>query len=329
MQPNTKLLTAEKEEDILEVISILARGEVVAIPTETVYGLAADAKNNNAVKKLFKVKNRPFYHPLIVHISAFEKLSEWAKDIPPAAEILAKQFWPGPMTLLLKKHDSVNNVVTGGLQTIAIRIPKNQAILQILDALDTGLAAPSANLHKRISPTTSQHVISALSGKIAAVLDGGQCSVGVESTIIDLTKSKVTILRHGPITKKMIESVLNESIDSPLVHSENVPGNMQSHYQPYTKTCLMSLDQIKLEINADQNQNKFFGVIHHSDWHFSSSNLMKKKLSKIKKSYSREIYKALHELDKVNAYKILVESPPTDEAWQDVIDRLSKASVID
>ena len=329
MNIKTKILNADKEKDILEAISMIQKGKIIAVPTETVYGLAADARNINAVKKIFSVKNRPSNHPLIVHIASFEQLSEWAKDIPPVTSIIATHFWPGPITLLLKKNDLVNDVVTGGLKTIAIRIPQNKALLKILHLLNTGLAAPSANPYKRISPTTSQHVMSGLSGKIDAVLDGGPCQIGIESTILDLTKSRMRILRHGPITKKMIEKIVKVSIESPSIHLKNVPGNMKSHYQPYTKTSLMSLHEIEIQLSQTKNKEKLFGVIHYSDFKSTYTNIKTIKLSKNKTQYGRLMYQALHDLDKINVHQILVEAPPNKDAWNDIYDRLSKASAID
>jgi len=329
MNKKTKILNADKEQDIVEAVSIIQRGEIVAVPTETVYGLAADARNVDAVKKIFAVKNRPANHPLIVHIASFEKLSEWAKDIPPVAAIIAKHFWPGPITLLLKKNDLVNDVVTGGLNTIAIRVPHNKAFLKMLELLNTGLAAPSANPHKRISPTTAQHVMSGLSGKIEAILDGGPCQIGVESTILDVTKDRISILRHGPITKKMIEDVLKVSIDSPLVHGENVPGNMKIHYQPYTQTLLMSFDEIKRRLSEPMDEEKVFGIIHYSDLVCLHKNIKAERLPSDKNGYSKLLYQALHAMDGIGACQIWVETPPLEDDWSDVLDRLSKASATD
>lgn len=328
MHQKTKVLNAGNEKDILEAIAMIQGGQLVAVPTETVYGLAADARNVDAVKNIFRVKNRPTDHPLIVHIAAFEQLSQWAIDIPPVAAIIAKHFWPGPITLLLKKKDLVNDVVTGGLTTIAIRIPQNKTLLKMLRLLNTGLSAPSANPYKRISPTAAEHVMSGLSGKIAAVLDDGPCQIGVESTILDLTKSRIRILRPGPITKKMIEDIVEVSIDSPSIYPENVPGNRQSHYQPYTKTSLITLDEIARQLSQTNNQEKLLAVIHYSDWKCAHNNIKTIKLSKNKIDYSRLIYQALHELDNIHADQILIEMPPNNDTWSDILDRLSKASAI-
>lgn len=328
MNKNTKILDAHKEQDIVEAVSLLSKGEIVALPTETVYGLAADAKNVEAVKNIFTVKNRPSNHPLIVHIASFDHLSEWVQEIPPIAAVLAQHFWPGPLTLLLKKHDQVNSVVTGGLKTIAIRVPDNKAFLHILNLLNSGIAAPSANPYKRISPTTAEHVMAGLSGKISAVVDGGPCQVGIESTIVDVTKDVVTILRHGPITKKMIEDVIKAPVASPLVHLEKVPGNVQSHYQPHTKTSLFSLDEIDLLLSQAENKKKKFGLIHYSDFTCTYQNVTVRKLSKDKNIYAQLLYKILHELDVIDADEILIEMPPHEDSWSDIFDRLSKATAI-
>lgn len=329
MNKKTKILYADQEKDIIEAVAIIKSGELIAVPTETVYGLAADAKNIDAVKKIFIVKNRPSNHPLIVHIGSFEELSEWAKDIPPITALIAKHFWPGPITLLLKKNDAINDVVTGGLDTIAIRIPQNKALLKILHILKTGLAAPSANPHKRISPTSSEHVMSGLSGKIEAVLDDGPCQIGVESTILDLTKETMSILRHGPISKKMIEKVVKVSINSPETHTQSVPGNMKSHYQPYTTTSMMDLAQLEEEISKKENSGKIFGVIHYSNLKKAYTNIQPINLSKNKAQYSQQIYKALHELDGLHTDKILIECPPKKDAWNDIFDRLLRACNVD
>ena len=329
MNKKTKILRTDNDQDILEAASMIQNGNIVAVPTETVYGLAADARNVNAVKQIFTIKNRPTYHPLIVHIASFQQVSQWAKNIPATAAILAEHFWPGPLTLLLNKHDDVNEVITGGLQTIALRVPQNKALLKILNYLDTGVAAPSANPHKRISPTTAHHVLSGLSGKIEAVLDDGPCQIGVESTILDLTTSHIKILRHGPITKEMIEKILNVAIESPSTHTEHVPGNMKSHYQPYTKTSLMSLNKIEAELSLPDNQEVLFGVIHYSDLESTYKNIQAIKLSKNKAEYSKLIYQALHELDTLNVHQILVQTPPNEDSWNDILDRLSKACAID
>ncbi|MCX5923048.1 MAG: L-threonylcarbamoyladenylate synthase [Candidatus Dependentiae bacterium] len=332
MTLKTKILQANKKEDVLIAAELLRASELVAVATETVYGLAADAKNPKAVEKIFIAKDRPSNHPLIVHISSFEKINYWAKDISPLAKIIAKNFWPGPITLLLKKSENVSNVVTGGLDTIAIRIPQNTVLLELLDILDTGLAAPSANPHKRISPTTAQHVLDGLSGKIAAVLDNGPCGIGVESTILDLTVEVPTILRQGPITQIMIEDVLRTQVIIAHNHSSKVAGNMKEHYQPNTKASLMTFEEIKKYISSPKNSNQKFAIMHYSEFEIGIKsaflNHIFQKMPLCKNDYARIMYQKLHELDAMKAHKILIEVPPKTAHWGDVLDRLSKATAL-
>lgn len=326
MRYNTQLLNANKKEDISIAADLLKSGDLVAVPTETVYGLAADARNPEAVKKIFTAKNRPVDHPLIVHIASYEKLHEWAKNISPLAHVLAKHFWPGPLTLLLHKADSVNTVVTGGLDTIALRVPANKALLSLLNIIDTGLAAPSANPHKKISPTIAKHVMDGLSGKIAAVLDGGPCDVGLESTILDLTGLEPRILRPGPITQKMLEDVLHMNVLVAEKHAQKVAGNMEVHYQPHTSTMLMPLEEIKAYVAQSANKDKKIAIMHYSNFEAQESNVCHMKVPCDKSGYAQNMYHAMHSLDAVNADLIIIESPPSDPEWADVLDRLSKAA---
>ncbi len=322
----TELLKTTNPQDILKAISLIRSGEIVAVPTETVYGLAADAMNDEAIKKIFIAKGRPPTHPLIVHISSFEQLSKWAKHIPLSANLLAKHFWPGPLTMLFKKKDSVHNSLTANLDSVAIRIPNNPALLDIIDALGSGLAAPSANPHTKISPTTAQHVMDNLYGKISAVLDGGACGIGIESTILDLTRPTITILRKGPITKEMIEEVLGHQIHMPNQHLENVPGNMKKHYQPYTKTKLMSANQILDYIDLPENKMKYFAFMYYSSILVLESHNNAVKVPSNKGDYAKVMYYTLHKLDGLGVDEILIETPPILKEWGDILDRLYKAS---
>lgn len=330
MHQETKLLQANKKEDVLIAADLLRASELVAVPTETVYGLAADAKNPEAVQKIFVAKGRPLNHPLIVHISSFEKINYWVQEVSPLAKVIAERFWPGPITLLFKKAEHISPVVTGGLDTIAIRIPKNTVLLELLDILDTGLAAPSANPHKRISPTTAEHVLDGLSGKIAAVLDAGPCGVGVESTILDLTCKTPTILRQGPITQAMLEDVLQVPVKIAQDHSSRVAGNMKEHYQPHTKALLMTFKEIQEYILSPKNRDQMFAVMHYSEFENvvknESTNTAFQKMPFDKKDYARIMYKTLHDLDAMQVDQILIEEPPKKDHWGDVWDRLSKAT---
>lgn len=220
---NTQQLSAMTPADIECAAQLLKQGQLVAIPTETVYGLAADATQPEAVKQIFSAKGRPANHPLIVHLGSAEQLSEWATDIAPEAYQLAEAFWPGPLTLLLPKAKQVSPVVTGGLESVGIRVPAHPVLLDILKTHRLAVAAPSANPYKKLSPTSAQQVLDGLNGRLAAVLDGGECQHGLESTIVDLTSKPFRVLRAGPITASELSAVLGQEVLQPQVHQVAVP----------------------------------------------------------------------------------------------------------
>lgn len=321
----TLRLSAESPEDLLSVIAVIQRGDIVAVPTETVYGLAADARNDEGIRKIFMAKNRPTNHPLIVHIESYQKLDDWAQNIPACAFDLAQAFWPGPLTLLLKKRSHVSDLVSGGLDTIALRVPAHPILLKIIEELDTGLAAPSANLHKQISPTTAAHVLSQLDGRIAAVLEGGSCSFGIESTILDLTQNIPTLMRKGPITQKMIEDILGFKIQDQCEMTANIPGNMKEHYQPKTRAFLWDKTALLAYIVDPGNKDKKFGVLSYTPLHIHDKHL-KINMPNTQAGYSSRLYSALHEADRLGVDEILIQSPPDDPAWEAVMDRLQKAT---
>lgn len=303
-------------------VSLLQQGEVVGLPTETVYGLAADAMNPDAIQKIFIAKNRPTYHPLIVHISSIQDISVWAQNISPRILELTEAFWPGPLTLLCHKNVNASSMITGGLETIAIRMPNHPIILEIIDKLGNGIVAPSANLHKGISPTEAQHVLNSLKGKISAVLDGGACQLGLESTILDTTNDVYRILRPGPITKWMIEDTIKAKIEEPILHQMTVSGNMRDHYQPRTPLFLMSMGEILSECESNLED---FIILHYSALPLSCE---KRKIAmpSQKEDYAKILYATLHKIDALNVKKIVVERPPNDAQWSDIHDRLYKAS---
>ena len=324
---HTRLLQASSAADCADAVRLLAQGELVAVPTETVYGLAADARQPLAVQKIFAAKERPRSHPLIVHLDSADKLPQWAARIPPAAQQLARAFWPGPLTLLLHKAPEVDNTVTGGRDTIALRVPDHPVLLEVIAALDSGIAAPSANPHKRLSPTSAAQVMATLDGRIAAVLDGGPCRVGLESTIVDLTGDRVRILRSGPITRQQLETVLGQPVELPLQHDTAVPGNMQVHYQPHAPLHLLPREQLLAQLAAHPAATLgvlFYGAIPpglalHAGLYCLA-------LPADKAGYARELYRRLHELDGLHPARILLEAPPVGADWLDVHDRLARAA---
>ncbi|MBD1584461.1 L-threonylcarbamoyladenylate synthase [Pseudoalteromonas sp. S16_S37] len=326
----TKILSTNDPQSLAAAYEHLLSGELVAIPTETVYGLAADASQPDAVSKIFAAKGRPADHPLIVHVESVDKLSHWASKVPKSAQLLAEAFWPGPLTVILPKAAHVSYVVTGGQDTVGLRVPNQPDVLALLARLNTGLAAPSANPYKRISPTTAEQVMFGLNKKIAAVLDGGPCEVGLESTILDLTGDVPTILRTGPITKSQIEAVLGCDVQLPKSHNVAVPGNVKAHYQPTKPVKLLAsnslLEQLTAHSTLSQND---IAVLYYSETLTASldeTSAVQMKLSADKAGYAQNLYYALYQLDNADIKHIWIELPPEQEQWLDVLDRLSRAA---
>lgn len=226
------------DEAIDRALEILRSGGLVAIPTETVYGLAADASNADAVRRIFEVKGRPGDHPLIVHITDAGELGRWAASVPPAAARLAETCWPGPLTLLLRRRPTVLDVVTGGRATVGLRVPAHPVALDLLRRFGGGLAAPSANRFGRVSPTTADHVLADLGSDVDLILDGGACPVGVESTIVDCTTDPPQLLRPGAITAEQIGALIDSGIDG-AEGASRAPGMLESHYAPAARVTLV------------------------------------------------------------------------------------------
>ncbi len=310
---------------IAQAVTILQAGGLVAVPTETVYGLAGDARSLGAVKKIFRVKQRPADHPLIVHIAHPEQLTEWARDIPEMAWQLVNTFWPGPLTVVLKKAADVSPLITGGQETIALRIPRHPIALALLEAFGGALAAPSANRFGHISPTTADDVREELAAAVDLILDGGPCEVGVESTIVDFSTGTPSILRPGAVTAAQIESVLGIHLASRKNTAPRVSGSHAVHYAPTTKTTLVTPDQLEaflLELTVTDvpvallvRRKKFlyWPGIH---WETMPTDA---------KAYAQALYHRLRELDKMEFKQIIIESVPDDPEWDAVRDRLQRA----
>ncbi|MFN3487609.1 MAG: L-threonylcarbamoyladenylate synthase [Emticicia sp.] len=222
--------------DIEHAIEVLKAGDVIGLPTETVYGLAGNAYNTEAITKIFTVKNRPTFDPLIVHTSNIERVHEFVKEIPEQAQLLAKHFMPGPLTLLLPKKEVISDLVTSGLETVAVRIPNHPLALELLQNLDFPLAAPSANPFGYISPTSAQHVDNQLGDKIKYILDGGECKVGIESSIIGFFNDEIVVLRKGGLAIEEIEAIVGKvRIEEHSSSNPKAPGMLKSHYAPRTR----------------------------------------------------------------------------------------------
>lgn len=316
-------------ESIQHAVDLLRQGQLVAFPTETVYGLGADASNPEAVAKIFAAKGRPADHPLIVHIAGADQINAWADEVPEAALRLAEAFWPGPLTIILNKKAEVPAAVTGGQNTVALRVPANPVALQLLQAFGGGIAAPSANRFGHISPTQASHVAEDLGDSVACILDGGPCSVGVESTIIDLSDEQPAILRPGRITRSQLKAVLQTEIRLSPQTKIRAPGMLAVHYAPHTMALLCATDTLIAMIDDLCGKGKKIGILAFSQTLSSvpcpSQHLIR--LPDQAEHYESALYSSLRELDKLQLETILIEQPPDCESWAAVNDRLSKATV--
>lgn len=327
-------------EEIKSASTLLKAGQLVAFPTETVYGLGCDAANADALARLYRVKGRPGDHPVIVHLASVEQLSDWAETVPEQALALAEKFWPGPMTLILKKSKKVLSAVSGGQDTVGLRIPSHPVALALLKEFNSGIAAPSANKHGKISPTTAEHVSSELGDLVAKVLDGGQCTVGIESTIIDLSGGMPRILRPGMITLEQIDAVLKDAkkagkSDKSKKSKQDAnansvapraPGTLSSHYAPSTGLKLFAHENLPRAIATAENLMMRVAVMAFSDPINCAAVITWKQLSEEPAECARQLYAAMRELDTVGADYIIVEEPPELEEWIGILDRLRRAA---
>ncbi|MFJ6484564.1 MULTISPECIES: L-threonylcarbamoyladenylate synthase [unclassified Streptomyces] len=247
--------------DIERAADVLRAGGLVALPTETVYGLGADVEDPIAVARIFQVKGRPASHPLIVHIAAADELDAWVEEVPAAARLLAEHFWPGPLTLVLRRGHRVPLEATDGLETVAVRVPDHPVALALLSAFGGGITAPSANRFGSVSPTTADHVRAELGDAVDFVLDGGSCQVGVESTIVDVTGETPSILRPGGVTREDLEAVLGHPVVVPSTSDVRVPGQHPSHYAPRARVVLVEPEKVVAEAELAQQAGHQVGVL--------------------------------------------------------------------
>ena len=318
--PTTKMSLA-----VEEAATILCRGGLVAFPTETVYGLGADAENPEAVARIFAAKGRPANHPVIVHIGHVGLLERWAADIPPSALRLAQHFWPGPLTLILKRSTRVPDAVTGGQETVGLRMPDHPVALALLAAFGGGLAAPSANRFGRLSPTTAEHVRAELGASVDYVVDGGPCRVGIESTVLDLSGVHPRQLRPGAITAAEIEAVLGEPLAAPSGEAPRSPGMLHSHYAPQTALMLVAPNDLQGKIKQCLENGERVAVLARSAAP-TLTNCIWQIMPDDPGAYAHKLYARLRELDALQVDRLLVEALPQKAAWLAVRDRLARAA---
>jgi L-threonylcarbamoyladenylate synthase len=296
---------------IQKAAEALQAGNLVVIPTETVYGLAADAMNPEAVRKVFAAKERPPENPLIVHIADLTQLESVAGAIPDSAKRLMKRYWPGALTLVLPKKTSVPAEVTAGLDTVAIRMPSHPVALEVIRVAGMPLAAPSANRFMHLSPTRAENVERAIAAKAEMILDGGPCQIGLESTVLDCTEEVPRILRPGGVTRAQIQAALGYPLgEVPATDERRSPGMYSRHYAPQTPMVLVAevgVDQPGLVFGPTQNSNQI-------------------SMPKNAAAYSAALYDVLHRLDQRRLDEIYVQLPPETPEWEAVLDRLRKAS---
>ena len=312
--------------DISIATRSLTEGQLVAFPTETVYGLGADALNPSAVKRVYEAKSRPFNHPLIIHIGNSDLLDEFAKDIPNHARALVERFWPGPLTLVLRVSNKVPPIVTGGQDTVAIRFPAHPMAIALLKEFGSGVVGPSANKFGQLSPTKAADVDRDFGSEVSVILDGASCSVGIESTIIGFDGEFPVLLRPGMITKTAISMAISKEVLDAGPRSPRVSGSLPTHYAPITKLILLEATDIRryLKDSAALQNVALLTFEPILEAHTSINRIIV--ASKDPNDYAKNLYQRLRELDRVDAQLIIVEAVPSTDSWDGIRDRLGRAA---
>ncbi|HEY9486863.1 MAG TPA: L-threonylcarbamoyladenylate synthase [Chryseosolibacter sp.] len=312
---------AEIGKDINKAKQLLERGDLVAIPTETVYGLAGNALDEKAVTAIFKVKNRPAFDPLIIHVPSLQKAGQYVHKIPEKASALANAFWPGPLTLLLEKKNIIPDLVTSGLPTVGIRCPDHPLTRQLLEELNFPLAAPSANPFGYISPTTPAHVHNQLGSKIPYILDGGACGIGIESTIIGFDNEGGIIFRTGGLKIEDIEQVIGKvRIHANTSSNPNSPGQLKSHYAPRKKLLIGNVNEL-----ISQNESKNIGILSFQNEYNIPTQIILSPSGDLEEA-ARNLFSALRKLDEAPVDVILAEYVPDTGLGRAINDRLKRAA---
>jgi len=304
---------------------MLAEGKIVAFPTETVYGLGADAGNVAAVERIFEAKRRPADHPLIVHVPDLPSAKRWAA-LPPQAIALANAFWPGPLTLIAPRAAHVHDVVTGGQSSVGLRVPSHPVAHALLQEFGNGIAAPSANRFGHVSPTLARHVADDLGDAVDLILDGGGCAIGIESTIVAFASGGAMLLRPGAIGAHAIATVLGAPLATADATAPRASGTLMSHYAPRTPAQLVVYDVLRAELAQLEGRDERVAVLARSAEPPEGFDGVWLAAPQDAQDYARALYANLRALDDANADVILVESVPQDPAWAAIQDRLERAT---
>ena len=313
------------DSDIAQAVEILRAGGLVAFPTETVYGLGADASNPAALRRLFDAKGRPTSHPVIVHVRGAIDLPRWASAVPSAAVRLTERFWPGPLTLVLKRAATVLDQITGGEDTVGLRAPAHPVAQHLLQAFGGGVAAPSANRFGRLSPTSAQHVRDDLGDAVDLVLDGGACAVGIESTIIDLSTGAPVLLRPGSIGAAEVEAATGLPMEQRTSGSPRAPGTLAAHYAPRTPLILAAPADLERVVREQSASGPIAVLAFHSRPRDSRATFWQVAPTEAQ-AYAHDLYALLRALDRSGCSQIVAEEPPFVAEWDAVRDRLTRAS---
>ncbi|MBP7931227.1 MAG: threonylcarbamoyl-AMP synthase [Chitinophagaceae bacterium] len=317
------MYTTEIGSDLVKAKYLLEQGELVAIPTETVYGLAGNGLDSNAIAKIYAAKNRPQFNPLILHVGSIEQMEKWVAEIPDLCRLLIHHFSPGPITYLLPKSAQVPDLITAGSSRVAIRIPDHPVTLQLLNSLEFPLAAPSANPSGYVSPVSSQHVFEGLNGKIPYIIEGGSCKIGLESTIVGFQDNKVVVHRLGGISIEEIQAVCNVDVVVQLAHAQpTAPGQLKSHYA--TKKLLLQGD---IRENISLHSGKKVGILSfNTKYHISNSLEYVLSTNGSLPEAAFELFSAMRSLDQSDVDIILAEFFPDEGLGKSINDRLARAA---
>ncbi len=312
--------------EIETAVQALRDGELVAFPTETVYGLGANAQNPAAVRKIFEAKGRPSSHPVIVHLDSPRYLHRWVREVPDAATRLAEHFWPGPLTMVLPRAPHVHDIVTGGQDTVAIRVPHHPMAQQLLTAFGGGIAAPSANRYGRLSPTRAEHVRDELGDAVKVILDGGECQIGLESTIVAFDGPHVRLLRPGAVTAGQMRQVVSELQIGANLESPRVPGDSPSHYAPTTPMTIVPAGEIDSHAASLSEGGRRVAVLAQRLPLRAHKYVTWINAGRRPEQYGHDLYANLRTLDKAGCQQILVQDVPEGERWDAIRDRLLRAA---